>query len=154
MVGALCVVMGLLVCGFFIYHLCLAATNTTTNESVKWSRLGDYREHMVKEYQKAKAAIECAEQNLIRAKEALDKAEGGAVKSAEEKVAAAELALTEAKRPRRSGESMDTSKQCKYVLLEPEPMPQNSFDKGILNNLYEMALPAPTSTLPNASKNK
>jgi len=75
MVGALCIVMGLLVGGFFVYHACLAATNTTTNESVKWSNLSDYRDYAVAEYNRAKKALEGAEQALEGARKELEEVE-------------------------------------------------------------------------------
>lgn len=163
MVGALCIVMGLLVGGFFVYHACLAATNTTTNESVKWGNMSDYRDYAVAEYNRAKKALEGAETALEGARkelEEVEREEGGGkgssssssksgderVKTAKEKVAAMEKALEECKRPPRrrgaDGEPSEPPSTQRYELKFPEPMPTKSlYNKGIVANLAEMAFP-------------
>jgi hypothetical protein len=162
MVGALCVVMGLLVGCFAVYHTCLAATNTTTNESVKWGRLSDYREGCVRDYQRAVAGIAAAAAGVAAAEAGVAGAAGAGAPPARRAelaaaLAAAQAALAAAQQPpekyaarlRAAGLPPDT----RYVPRAPEPLGGNAYDRGWLANLWEMCAPRAPELASGASAN-
>ncbi len=149
MVGALCVVMGVLVLAFALYHTCLAGSNTTTNESVKWGRLKDARDACEREYRRAVAGIAAADRALAAAEAAAAAGQEGC--SLEHKVVLASAvqqardAVEASRRPPRDWDAMlrhaGLPAGTAFQLREVAPLAGNAYDRGCLRNLWEMCAP-------------
>ena len=152
MVGILCVVMGLLVLCFALYHTSLAASNTTTNESVKWGRLKDARDECEREFRRATASLARAEASMAAAQAAV--AEANAAKAGVERKVELASALEKAKavleaarqppphwaeRLRSAG--LPSSAGGSYKPVSPAPLGGNAYDVGCLRNMWEMVAP-------------
>ena len=152
MVGILCVVMGLLVLCFALYHTGLAASNTTTNESVKWGRLKDARDECEREFRRATATLARAEATLAAAQAAVAEANAAKV-GVERKVELAsalekaKVGLEAARQPpphwaeRLRSAGLPSGAGGGYKPVNPAPLGGNAFDKGCLRNMWEMMAP-------------
>ena len=148
MVGVLCVIMGLLVFCFAVYHTALAASNTTTNESVKWGRLSEERDYCMKEYTRAVRAIGEAQAAVDAAQRVCDGQPEGGTMAAKLELGKARAALEEARKPPPHWEKKlqaaglaGGGAAAPPSLTSPAPLPRSAFDRGCLRNLCEMAWP-------------
>lgn len=116
MVLLLCSVMGTIIVGFTFYHLWLAATSVTTNETFKWT---DVRNWHSERLEKPWKAVQEAK------------------KSAESKGEDPEPLMLAAYRATMGRDP----KQRITDLAEPEPIPDNFYHRGWRHNFFEISFP-------------
>jgi Na+/H+-translocating membrane pyrophosphatase len=135
MVGVLCVVMGCIVLGFFLYHCSLVASNLTTNETFKWAGLAGEHARATAEYRRARAAQEDAQVALATALSAVPVSETAVALARERLLAASRPPMTlEESMSLKGGARSAPSKEEMWTLTEPGPMPVNRYDAGVWQN--------------------
>ena len=128
MVGLLCLVMGVVLCGFTIYHGVLAAGNMTTNETFKATDLQEQHHAAVEHYNSVK----------LRLPEGGRVGEDGSVHPPPSIVVCLRGDCTH---PEHAS-NKDTNKNVKdWVLQKPPPVPPHSYDGGLRANLREAFWP-------------
>eukprot|EP01138_Halocafeteria_seosinensis_P013663 gb/GECG01013954.1/.p1 GENE.gb/GECG01013954.1/~~gb/GECG01013954.1/.p1 ORF type:complete len:438 (+),score=29.63 gb/GECG01013954.1/:1-1314(+) len=122
-VFVLCCMMSLVLSAFTGYHLYLAATNTTTNESSKWAQV------LVK-YEQWQSDYHYAKSEMPRVSARLQKLLNMKKKPTDEE-------QNEIERMRHELSLLDSS----LAQRPPEELPQNIYDRGWKENLLEALFP-------------
>jgi hypothetical protein len=120
-VTILCCVMGLVVTGFSVYNLALAATAVTANEAVKWREAAEYRSDAVARYNKWKRA----------------KDSGHPLPPPAHVVLCATGACRHEQHAGNKGKPAPTE----WNLEEPVPLPKNAYTRGFIGNIKSVLWP-------------
>lgn len=131
-VFVLCSMMSIVLTGFTCYHLYLAITNTTTNETSKWSQVYVKYEQWLEQYHYAKTEMPRVSAEFQRL---LQNSKGTLTEEDEKKI----------KELREKIERLDKA----LASPPPQRLPENIYDRGWKENILEVIFPLSLRT--NAS---
>ena len=149
MVLLLCVVMGIVLTGFTIYHIVLLRANTTTNETFKWKDVEMEHAGAMAKYERAKQmARKEAEKRREEAgggdKKAAKDADGASDSEPEEiklDPPAHLLPCLEGRCGHKEHAEHAGRKVSKWTFRKPPPLPDNIYDQGFKMNVVECVYP-------------